>query len=354
MQLLNQSDEHWKLRIDSEDDLWVLARFAISGRSLAMLGERRDTTTAESGDRAKAAERKKMWIQLRIISTEYKTYSNILRVHGTIEQAPVDIGSHHTHLVEVGDELEIHSSSGFPEYDRLLLTDTMTTDKKSNVSIIVVENDEIILFEVTRRGLREGATWTMRGGGKRGDVRTSETVAKSFQQQVAKEILAATSTQLPMILCGPGHARERLRNVILSQDPQRTIRLVSTSMAGRSGANEIIRDGLADELLSEHAISKEIKLLEEVWLRLSKNGAVAYGEKELSRAMNEGAIETLLVSADKIRDPEAMIEGTPVSKWIEAISEIGAELVQCSSDHDSGEQLNNMGGIIALLRYKLV
>ena len=354
MQLLNQSDEHWKLRIDSEDDLWVLARFAISGRSLAMLGERRDTTTAESGDRAKAAERKKMWIQLRIISTEYKTYSNILRVHGTIEQAPVDIGSHHTHLVEVGDELEIHSSSGFPEYDRLLLTDTMTTDKKSNVSIIVVENDEIILFEVTRRGLREGATWTMRGGGKRGDVRTSETVAKSFQQQVAKEILAATSTQLPMILCGPGHARERLRNVILSQDPQRTIRLVSTSMAGRSGANEIIRDGLADELLSEHAISKEIKLLEEVWLRLSKNGAVAYGENELSRAMNEGAIETLLVSADKIRDPEAMIEGTPVSKWIEAISDIGAELVQCSSDHDSGEQLNNMGGIIALLRYKLV
>ena len=354
MQLLNQSEEHWKLRIDSEDDLWVLARFAISGRSLAMLGERRDTTTAESGDRAKAAERKKMWIQLRIISTEYKTYSNILRVHGTIEQAPVDIGSHHTHLVEVGDELEIHSSRGFPEYDRLLLTDTMATDKKSNVSIIVVENDEIILFEVTRRGLREGATWTMRGGGKRGDVRTSETVAKSFQQQVAKEILAATSTQLPMILCGPGHARERLRNVILSQDPQRTIRLVSTSMAGRSGANEIIRDGLADELLSEHAISKEIKLLEEVWLRLSKNGAVAYGENELSRAMNEGAIETLLVSADKIRDPEAMIEGTPVSKWIETISDIGAELVQCSSDHDSGEQLNNMGGIIALLRYKLV
>ena len=354
MQLLKQSEEHWKLRIDSEDDLWVLARFAISGRSLAMLGERRDTTTAESGGRAKAAERKKMWIQLRIITTEYKTYSSILRVHGTIEQAPMDIGSHHTHLVEVGDEIELHSQSGFPEYDRLLLTETMTSDKKSNVSIIVVENDEIVLFEVTRRGLREGATWTMRGGGKRGDIRTSETVAKSFQQKVAKEILAATSTKLPMILCGPGHARERLRQVILAQDPQRTIRLVSTSMAGRPGANEIIREGLADELLSEHAISKEIQLLEEVWLRLSKNGAVAYGENELSKAMNEGAIETLLVSADTLRNPEAMIDGTPVSTWIQGISDIGAELVQCSSDHDSGEQLNNMGGVIALLRYRLV
>jgi protein pelota len=324
------------------------------GEVSPMLGERRDTTTAESGGRAKAAERKKMWIQLRIITTEYKTYSSILRVHGTIEQAPMDIGSHHTHLVEVGDEIELHSLSGFPEYDRLLLTETMTSDKKSNVSIIVVENDEIVLFEVTRRGLREGATWTMRGGGKRGDIRTSETVAKSFQQQVAKEILAATSTKLPMILCGPGHARERLRQVILAQDPQRTIRLVSTSMAGRPGANEIIREGLADELLSEHAISKEIQLLEEVWLRLSKNGAVAYGENELSKAMNEGAIETLLVSADTLRNPEAMIDGTPVSTWIQGISDIGAELVQCSSDHDSGEQLNNMGGVIALLRYRLV
>ena len=86
---------------------------------------------------------------------------------------------------------------------------------------------------------------------------------------------------------------------------------------------------------------------------MSKNGAVAYGEKDLSKAMNEGAIETLLVSADKLRNPEAMIDGIPVSSWVEGISDIGAELVQCSSDHDSGEQLNNMGGVIALLRYRM-
>ena len=66
MHILNQSEDHWKLRIESEDDLWVLARLASNGRHLAMLGERRDTTTAESGSRAKAAERKKMWIELRI------------------------------------------------------------------------------------------------------------------------------------------------------------------------------------------------------------------------------------------------------------------------------------------------
>ena len=49
MQILQQGENHWKLRIESEDDLWVLARLASHGRHLAMLGERRDTTTAESG-----------------------------------------------------------------------------------------------------------------------------------------------------------------------------------------------------------------------------------------------------------------------------------------------------------------
>ena len=42
-------------------------RLARAGMSLGMLGERRDQTTAgEEGGRAKSAERKKMWIKLRI------------------------------------------------------------------------------------------------------------------------------------------------------------------------------------------------------------------------------------------------------------------------------------------------
>ena len=148
MHILNQGENHWKLRIESEDDLWVLARLASNGRHIAMLGERRDTTTAESGSRAKAAERKKMWIELRILSTEYQSYSDILRVHGTIVQAPMDIGSHHTHLIEVGDEIELAANEPFPDFDATLLKDAVDSSNKSNIAVVVVENDEIILFEI--------------------------------------------------------------------------------------------------------------------------------------------------------------------------------------------------------------
>ena len=53
MQILKRESMLWRLRINTDDDLWSLARLARKGMSLAMLGERRDQTTGgEEGGRA--------------------------------------------------------------------------------------------------------------------------------------------------------------------------------------------------------------------------------------------------------------------------------------------------------------
>jgi len=88
-----------------------------------MLGERRDQTTAgQEGGRAKAAERKKMWIKLAIESNEFHTFADNLRVHGIIEEANFDIGSHHTHVIEIRDEIELTSMKEFPKVDHDLIS----------------------------------------------------------------------------------------------------------------------------------------------------------------------------------------------------------------------------------------
>ena len=127
---------------------------------------------------------------------------------------------------------------------------------------------------------------------------------------------------------------------------------IGTSMSGRAGANEVLREGLAGSLLEDYAISKEIGLLEEAWKRISTNGAVVYGKDELNRALNEGAIETLLISADLLRDNEDKINDQSWQDWCQKLTEFGGAMVQCSTDHDSGQQLLGMGGAIALLRFK--
>ena len=342
MQVLKREFGFYRIRIDCEDDLWTLARLCVKGRSIGMLGERRDQTTAgQEGGRAKAAERKKMWIRLAIESNEFHTFADNLRVHGIIEEAHFDIGSHHTHILEIRDEIELTSENDFPKVDNDLISQACSDSGKAKVVIIVVESDEAILYEVTGRGIREVSTWTMRGGGKYTGAKVSEGVSKSFFEKISNEANESISEGTPIVICGPGHAREKLAPLINGPT-----KLVATSMGGRGAANEVISEGLAGDVLAEHAVVRETALLEEAWTRISTNGAVAYGAEMIKKALDEGAIETLLISADLVRE----------EKWestVSGLDEIGAKLVQCSTDHDAGEQLLGMGGAVALLRFKV-
>ena len=352
MRVLKREPLLWRLRVETEDDLWTLARLARKGMDIGMLGERRDQTTGgEEGGRAKAAERKKMWIRLSIESTEYQPFSEILRIHGIITEAQMDVGSHHTHNINILDDIELTSHIPFKNTDSTLLQQAIDSSNQVQVALAVIENDEIILFYVTPRGLKESTTWTMRGGGKRVDTKSSSGVASNFRAKVIKELTESLGEQTPLVLCGPGHARDTLLQDLRQTGQTRFMTSVSTSMSGRSGANEVLREGLAGNLLDQYAITKEINLLEQAWTRLSTKGAVAYGHQELLKALNEGAIETALISADLLRDENAKIGNITWAKWAEGLEDIGAELVQCSIDHDSGQQLLGMGGAIALLRY---
>ena len=351
VQVIKHEPDLWRLRIRSDDDLWTLAHLCKKGRLLGMLGERRDQTTAgQEGGRAKAAERKRMWIVLRIVSHENHAFSDILRVHGIIEEAPVDKGSHHTHLIELGDEVELRAAS-FPRVDVELLEKASRAGGQSRLAIAVVEHDEVNLFELATHGIREVAQFTLRGGGKySGGAKASQDVQDSFRIKIAKDLHMQLPEDVPLLLCGPGMARERL--LAEMQHTGRELKTVATSIGGRPGVNEVLNEGLGGELLAEHSLVNEVRLLGECWRRLATDGAVAYGKEELQRAKEEGAIETMLISAETLRSEDS-INGASWEEWVIDLPDTGAKLVQCSLEHDDGQQLLSFGGAIALLRFKI-
>ena len=354
MKILKRDLHEWRLRVETLDDLWVLARLARQGISVAMLGERRDQTTAgEEGGRSKQAERKKMWIQLSVQTSEHQSFSDTLRVHGIIEEAPIDIGMHHTHMVELRDELVLSNTKGFSQMDVQLLKESESASKQGQVALLVVEGDEMILYFITARGLRESATWTMRGGGKRGDLRQHEHIASQFRQTIVDGLSQQLDETMPLVLCGPGRNRDRMLEDLRGAGHRRPMMSVATSMGGRGAANEVLRDGLAGELLAQHRMVQEVNLLEEAWVRISTNGAVAYGTDALKKAVQEGAVERLLILADLLRDGSSSCDGTPWITLVEQITAFGGEVIQCSADHDAGEQLEGFGGAVALLRYAM-
>ena len=353
MKIIQDGFNEKKIRLETEDDLWVLARIASKGMNIGMLGERRDPTTADTGGgRSKSAERKKMYIRLDVENSEYVDFSDNLRIHGIITEAKFDVGSHHTHIIKVRDEISITTQNGFSKIDEDLLKESVVASGREEIVLLVVESDEIIHFGITPRGLIEKGMWTMRGGGKRGDIKSSSAVADSFRKQVASEVNDSIGHSVVIILAGPGHAKEKLKSELAENFGLSIAKVIPTSMGGRGSANEVLREGLAGQILENYSIIKETELLQKAWSSLATDGKVAYGSEMLEKAMNEGAIETLLINADLLRSEDKIGE-VRLSDWVKKLDDIGGDLVQCSSEHDDGKQLLGMGGVIALLRYKI-
>ena len=347
MKKVKNIEEGVRLRVQHEDDLWVLEQIVRPGCQVGMMGFRRDqsTGTQESG-RAKAADRKVVWIVLDAESTEFQPFTDHLRIHGIIAQADFDKGSHHTHAVGPRDEIEISWKGGISESDRSLLSEAVQDSGRGRAAIAVVESDEILLFEIAQHGMRQvGDTFTLRGGGKREGKSTE--IRTAFLAKVADQASKAISADMPIVICGPGMAREQFETLLKGTGVGHRTLNIGTSIGGRSAANEVMREGTADAMLGDFAMAKQAKLIEEGLKRISTRGAVAYGQTELERAAEQGSIETLVIEAGLLRSE---LFWTEVAASVRAN---GGQVVQASADHDAGEELMGMGGAIGLLRWKV-
>jgi len=343
-------EEGVRIRVEDDDDLWVLSQICSTGCKVGMLSHRRDSTTGTQPEgRSKSAERKPMWILLKVQESAFQPFTDNLRVHGIICEAKIDIGSHHTHIIGPGDEIEITRDGGLSGADESLLREAFAVSSRAKCGLVVVEADEVMIFEIARHGVRDVSQFNMRGGGKRTNDSTS--VRKDFFERVSRETMLIFDGEVPLIICGPGLAREKFEKEMMEAGFGGSVLNVATSIGGRSAANEVLTEGLADKILGDIALIKQVRVIEEGLRRASTEGAVAYGMSAITEASCQGAIETLVIDASMLRSTDR-----DSAKWENIASEVmgsGGVVVQASVDHDAGQQLIGMGGAIALLRWKI-
>lgn len=351
MRQLKASEEGVRLRIDDADDLWTLAQICRAGANLGMLSHRRDSTTGtQEGGRAKSAERKPMWIEIEVVECAFQPFSDNLRVHGVISEAKIDTGSHHTHLVSPGDEVEVSFEGGLPEVDRALIRTALAAGAQPKSGLVVVENDEVLIFEVSAHGIRDVSSFSMRGGGKRADDSTG--VRRGFFERVARETKLVFPDRIPLVICGPGMAREQFEGMLRALGAENQILNAATSIGGRSAANEVLAGGAADAVLGEHELVRQVRAIEEGLSRISTGGAVLYGRAAITDAAEQGAVESLVLDAGLLRSDDKQVR-TEWESIVSAVETTRGEVIQASVDHDAGQQLIGMGGALALLRWKV-
>lgn len=221
--------------------------------------------------------------------------------------------------------------------------------------------------------------------------RVIELAAHEFLKRIGEHI---NDAWLPLpdldgvVLGGPGHTKEEfLKGDYMNHEiKKKVITTVDTSYTGEFGIREVIDKSM--DVLTEIDVMREKKLVQKFLHELvSDNGLASYGEKEVRKNLQMGAVEILLLSEDlnskrisyecsvcghssqyTTKNSESDSEQTcnncnekmkvveskdVIDDFVEMSEEVGSEVEIVSTETEEGMQLlRAFGGIGAVLRYR--
>ncbi|MCK5333131.1 MAG: mRNA surveillance protein Pelota, partial [Candidatus Aenigmarchaeota archaeon] len=101
-----------------------------------------------------------------------------------------------------------------------------------------------------------------------------------------------------------------------------------------------------ERVVAESRMSSETRMVEDFLAELGKeSGFVTYGTAHVKKAVDAGAVNSVIVSDKLVREKDAQ-------KILASAEAMKAEVAIISSTHEAGEKLLALGGIAAFLRYK--
>jgi peptide chain release factor subunit 1 len=179
-------------------------------------------------------------------------------------------------------------------------------------------------------------------------ARVIEGMAKDWYSKVGDAINKVFSQEKVkgIILGGPGPTKDELLagNFIRNDIKKKIIAVKATGYTGDFGLKELVEK--SEDVLAKEEISEETAIMQKfLQLLSSKPNMVAFGEQKVNLALEQKAVETLLVS-------ESLPEGK-IFELIEKAEESGAEVISISVGTKEGQQLIGLGGIAAILRYAI-
>ncbi len=341
-------DGRIKLRPESVDDLWYLKSIIEEGDAVYGTAYRR--IRDEERTRADRGERVRMFLGIRVKQVEFTSYAMRLRITGEIISGPeelVSFGSHQTIELKPGDVVTVQKKV-WRRWHLERLAEAEKASREAKVLIVAVEEGEAELAIVRRYGVDYVARVSASISGKR-YAKEHEAGVRRFYAEAADKIAEVVKKEAveAVVLAGPGFWKDSLLEVIKERHPELAKRCHTegTGCSGRSAVQEVLKRRVIERILEESRISEETALVERFYAELARDGLAAYGTEEVSRAIDYGAVEVLLIS-------DAFLRRSPESdSLIERAKGVRAKVLIVSTEHEAGERLEAIGGLAALLRF---
>lgn len=328
-----------KIKVDINDDIWYLQNVIETG-DMIEARTLRSLFLDREGKRVKIGK-KPMFLKVRVEKIELQKYANKLRLTGKIKEGPEEaqLGSYHTIEVDIGTVLTIYKKEWKNhQIDRLKKAQSRVPE----ILIMVVDANQATYGLLKRSGVEIISEI------RNPHSRQEEEKLPEFYKKVASEINKFSGVK-KIILAGPGFAKEHVQKIIQEKYPDIKDKLIvdSVSSATESGINEILKKGTLEKVIKESEIVKESQIIQEFFTHLHKDdGLGVYGLEQIKEANNVGAVQTLLVSDEKIREDE-------IQRIAREVESKKGQVEIISRTHDLGEQFSRMGGLGAILRFRI-
>ncbi|WP_253737348.1 mRNA surveillance protein pelota [Halohasta salina] len=334
---------------ETVDDLWHLSYVLepgdlVSGDTTRRI-QRNDDQMRDTG-----GQREHLSVTLEVESVEFARFANRLRVGGVITGCSREdqLGLHHTLNVEPHEELTIEKRFKPDQIERI--EDAEAAADNPEVAVATVEEGEAYIHLVKEYGVEEYASFTKPTGKGEYSRPRAELFGELGDALSHLEVAA-------IILAGPGFTKQDAHDYIAEEyrDLADLITVVDTSAAGGRGVHEVLKRGAVEEVQDETRIAREAETIDELMERIADGAKAAYGIEAVAEATEFGAVEELLVLDERLRE-ERQGDGewtVDVNEVIKTVEQKGGEITVFSKEFQPGQQLKNLGGIAALLRYRL-
>ncbi len=337
-----------KLKIQNLDDLWYLSNIMNKG-DLIRAQTIRKIKIGKEEERKQAIVKKKITLTIKAEKVEYKADS--LRVGGKITECPEDIqkGSWHSFNLTVNSILTIIKNEWL-KYQLDWLKQA-SKEKIPKILICCLDREEAY-FALLKRAGYEILSHIK---GKVAKKAVEEKLKTTFWQELAKKTKEYDEKLKldKIIIASPSFWKEYLIKEIKDHSLKEKIVLASCSSVDKTGLNEVLKRPELVNVLKEERIAEEINLVEELLTEIKKQGKVSYGLKETEQAINSGAVEKLLVTDSFLKQMREQEKADQINQLMKLTEQMKGSVIIISSEHEGGKKLDSLGGVGALLRYKI-
>lgn len=339
---LDRKEKMIVLRPETLDDLWHLEKAVEKGDIVK--GSTSRKVKIEGTDKS---VRKKLFVELEAQEAEFSRIAGTLRVNGKMlsgkPEELIEVNAFQSVDFEQGEKIEIRKRQ-WSEFIAEKLRKIEKTANKKPIVLVVLDDESADIALLKEFNLEQKATIRSKKSGK---AYGTEDWKEKYLQEIYLKIKDIDAELF--VFAGPGFVKEDLREFFSEKGFKGKIVEASINSTGITGMNELMKGKQLNRLVEETELAKENRLVEKIFEELGrKTGLAEYGLSEVGNAVNAGAVEELLIEETFFSENREKIEAI-----LKAAEQSNAKIRILSSEHDSGKKLAGLGGIAALLRYRL-